>query len=285
MIRLANKRYAAIVVKDSSGRVLVNTAGQFRVVFSFHAGIDGRPNEGSIRIYGLTTGEEQEIKINGDSVQLIAGSDVRNNLVFSGDLISAFSAEVNQQSYVQLSVVDGDSFFSSFVSLSVGAGESVGGVVEKAVRNCTAPIEIGFIAPSAYNVSLARGVALFGCPIDVIRSAAKSLNATSYVRNGMFYLICAEDKLADPVLLGEDELIGVPVVDNWYSMFKAEMDSGLSVGQFVSFSSEYGLGTYRVVSIDGSGDTRDGDWCLNVTSIAQNNSRPAITAVTSNIWR
>lgn len=282
---MSSKRYASIIVKNKNGETLVDTKGEHRVVFAFHAGVDGKPNEGSFRIYGLSDADENAVKIAGETMQLIAGTDERNNLLFSGDVVSAFSAVVDQQAYVQLSAVDGDAFFSGFVSLSIGAGETIGGMVEKAVRGCSEPLEIGFISPSAYKVSLARGQALFGSPMDIIRAAAKSLNATAYVQNGRFYLLCAGDSLSSALQIMEEDLQGVPVVDSWYALFKLRMETGLNVGQFASFAPAYGLGTYRVVSIDGNGDTRDGDWCLNVTAMAQSQDKPAMTALTTNIWR
>lgn len=285
MIPLPTKRFASVIVKNGAGATILDTGGENRVVFSFHTGMDGKPNEGNIRIYGLDDADEQNVMLSGVNIQLIAGSETRNSLVFSGDLISAFSEEVDQQKYIQISAADGDSFYSSYIGVSVGAGETIGGLVEKVISRCSVPIEAGFITSTAYKTALARGVSVLGSPVDVVKAAARSLNATMFVLNGMLYLICDNDKISDPVIMNDQDLIGIPVVDNWYSMFKVQIDSALSIGQFVVFSSEYGRGVFRVVSVDGIGDTRDGEWCLKITSISQNQNRPSMTAVTSNIWR
>lgn len=281
-----NSRYAAVTVFDQNGDRILDTEGANRVVFSFCKRIDGRANECAIRIYNLAEDEAGAVTAHAFRALLDAGSDDHHGGVFSGDVVQCFSARENEQRYVSLSVVDGDGFFGSYIRLSLGAGTSLGALVETVAAACSSPVGIGYITPKAYKVALARGVALLGSPVDAIRSVAKTLNATFCVDSGLLYLFCADDRISEPVTIGsEDGMLGVPSRDNWYAFFRHDIDAGFSVGQFVTFAKEYGGGTFRVVEIDGSGDTKDGDWALHVTGLAQTGENPNVTSVTENIWR
>ena len=286
VIRLTNKRYAAVTVFNQSGERILETEGANRVVFWFRKSVDERANEGNIRIYNLADDEIGAVNAHAFRVLLDAGTDDRHGCILSGDVVHCFSAHENQQSYVSLSVVDGDGFYSSYVRISLGAQAWLGSLVEKAVAECSSPIGVGYITRAAYQTSLVRGVAILGSPVDVIRNVAKTLNATFYVDNSLLYLFCANDRISEPVTIGnEDGILGIPSRDNWYAFFRNDIDAGISIGQFVTFAKEYGGGTFRVVEIDGSGDTKDGDWALNVTALAQAGENPNVTSVTKNIWR
>ena len=44
-------------------------------------------------------------------------------------------------------------------------------------------------------------------------------------------------------------------------------------------------GAFRIVSVDIIGDTRDGEWRMNVWALRQEQDSPSMTALTRNIWR
>lgn len=276
-----------MIALDDKGGVLVETDGRNRVAFDFRCGIEGGANDGTIKIYHLSDSEETAIKRGATKILLLAGSDAENGEVFAGEPVDAFSVQSESSRYLHLSLIDGDAFFSSYISMSIGAGESLGGLVEKCAARCSAPLEIGFVSPSAYRVKLPRGAVLFGSPVDIIKSAARSLNAAFYVMKGRLYMIGAGDvpNGAEIRVDQESGLIGVPVVDHWYASFRHDVNSALSLGRPVSIDPETGGGHYRIVSIRGEGDTKEGEWGLSVLAIGQSGAGPNITAVTGNIWR
>lgn len=284
--QMPNKRYAQVIVRDANGATVLETSGDKRINFGYHSGIDGRAGEGHIRIYGIQDDDAGAVIAGGSTVQLIAGSDTRYGTVFVGDIVEPFLAHENESRCLQISAVDGDGFFSSYVNMALGAGESIGGMLEKCVSRCSSPLGIGFISPAAYKVSLARGIAILGSPVDAIKAAAKSLNATFFVRNRLFYLLCGNDYISVPSEMSEESgMIGIPIRDNYYVSFRHDIDSGLVPGGFITFDSSYGLGKYRIASVDGIGDTLDGEWHMQIMAIAQSGDSPNITAVTNNIWR
>lgn len=276
-----------MVAEDSGGKILVETEGYNRVIFDFHCAVDGNANNGVIRVYNMSDGEESAIKRGAKNIRLIAGSEAENGEVFSGELVDAFSVQDGTERYLRMSVVDGDSFYSAYVAASVGAGESLGGLAEKCISLCSSPLAIGYISPSAYRLKLPRGAVLFGSPMDVLKSVAKSLNAVYYVLKGRFYLVAPADNPSGSEIRANEQsgMIGVPVMDSWYASFFHDISSGFSLGRFVSFDAEYGSGLYRIVSINGMGDTKEGEWALSVMAIGQSGSIPNITALTDNIWR
>lgn len=277
-------RYAAVTVADSNGSTVFRAETPYRISFSFHNGMDGNAGEAHIRVFGVSDSDAYAVVNKGAAVALTAGNEISRGLVFSGDLIEANYIQADQKSYLELSSVDGDRFFSSYIKRAIGGGESLGGLVEKVVKGCSSPVDIGLISAAAYMTSLPRGIAAMCSPIDVIKSVARTLNAAYYVYQGRFYLLCANDAVTSPLTLDYDGgIIGVPTFDTYYAFFRHDIVSGIVVGQFVTFPSHYGV--YRIAAIDGSGDTLEGPWALHITAIAQDGSTPKMTAVTSNIWR
>lgn len=278
------EKRATVSVDDSLGTTIYETESS-RVTFSFHTGMDGRAGEGQVKVYGLTDNDAATIIQYGKALRLSAGDDDLTGLIFQGDIVDAFFGRTDQQQYIVVSLVDGDAFYSSYINLSVGAGESLGGLVEKCAAKGSAPLGIGFISPEAYKVRLARGTAILGCPLDTIKQIARSLNAAWYIQKGLFYLLRAEDSVQDAVTIRADDILGVPVTDNWHASFRHTLPCSLNVGQFFSLPADNGGGTYRVVSMDGIGDSKDGNWEMQITGMAQTGTLPNMSAETQNIWR
>lgn len=277
-------RYASVVITDAYGEAVFQADPPYRISFSFHNGMDGDAGEASIRVYGLDESDAYAVINKGVAVALSAGNEVLHGTIFTGDLIDAVYMRANQESYLSLSAVDGDGFYSSYVLTAIGSGESLGGMLEKVVRGCSSPVDIGFISPSAYKTSLPRGISAACSPVDLIKAAARSLNAAQYVYQSRFYLVCPDDSITSPLVLDyENGIIGVPSFDNYYALFQHDVDSALMVGRFIMFPND--PTRYRIATIDGSGDTKEGPWELNITAIAQDGSTPKMTAVTDNIWR
>ena len=280
-------RYASVVALDAGGAVLAETGGYYRVGFDFLTRIGDSAHECSIRIYNLPEGMEAKIKRGAKAARLIAGSKEKHGEVFFGEVVDAFSVKVDTYSYLQLALMDGDSFYSSYIAASIGAGESLGRVAETCVQSCSSPLEIGYIPAKAYGVKLPRGTVLFGSPADALASVAKSLDAVYYVLKGRFYMIGIQDNPFGGIMYMDQDngLLSVLTMDQWYASFCNDINSALTIGRLVSFDLKNGGGHYRVASVHGEGDTKDGNWRLLVTAMGQSGSAPSMAAVTNNVWR
>lgn len=288
VILLANSvdRYASVQAIDTDGKIIYASDGN-RVHFEFSVSMDERANECTIRVYNVTDHEIYSVLHGAKYISLIAGDADNYGEVFRGELIDGFQAQSDTEQYLQISVVDGDSFYTAFINQSVVSGETIGGIVEKCVKRCSSPCDVGFITPDAYAAKLARGAALFGSPVNICKSAARALNAAFYVFKGRIYIVSANDPVSDKHIVIDESsgLIGVPSVDNWYAFFRHEINSWLIPGKIIEIQTDMIRTNYRIVSVFCSGDTDAGDWYMNVMAIGQSGDNINITAVSKNIWR
>ena len=143
-------------------------------------------------------------------------------------------------------------------------------------------------SPSASAIRLPRGCSLFGSTIDVIENVAKAINAAWYINDEMLYILTDSDmKNGNAFTVDvEDDLVGVPVMDAWTCAFSHVIDSRVILGTTCTFDdAETAVGVFRIVTLDIIGDTRDGEWRMNVWALRQDNNTPTMTALTRNIWR
>lgn len=287
MSSAANTRYSAVRVLDANGRVILNTGGQYRVVFESEASMRDSPNEGAICIYGLSDSDNQGIVMSGARVELYAGEDAACGMIFSGEIVDVGVLNENQVTVAIISVVDGDAFYTASIVRSFKSGASLGGIIEDCARYCTSPVDIGHIMQEAYAIKLPRGVATMGSPMDKIREISKTLNASAYILGGRLYVMGLADKMSGAaiVISQANGLIGIPSRDSYYVSFQHDIRSALSVGGMVRFDAEAGGGLYRIMSIVSNGDTKEGPWRMTISGLAQGGTMPAMTAETTNIWR
>ena len=84
----------------------------------------------------------------------------------------------------------------------------------------------------------------------------------------------------------ETDLVGSPVADAWSCTFSHRIDSRVILGARCVFDdAETVIGVFRIVAVDIIGDTRDGEWRMNVWSLRQDEKGAAMNAMTRNIWR
>ena len=112
-------RYTSVIALDSGGNVLVDTKGLYRVYFDFSVNVGSVAHECVILIYNLPEDAETRIKRGAKKVRLIAGSEAKNGEIFVGELVDAIPVQHETVNYLQMTLIDGDSFSASYVSMDL----------------------------------------------------------------------------------------------------------------------------------------------------------------------
>lgn len=282
------QRYAKLTAFGTDGSVLYESDPGLRIRFEISKSVKASPNHCSVMVYGVAKDDAEAIIIRTSRIELVAGDNQDTaGPIFRGAVVDGYYKD-NESPYMELTALDGDSFYGSWISQSIGAGETLAGLVRKAAAYCSSPIAIGGISPSASAIRLPRGCSLFGSTIDVIENVAKAINAAWYINDEMLYILTDSDmKNGNAFTVDvEDDLVGVPVMDAWTCAFSHVIDSRVILGTTCTFDdAETAVGVFRIVTLDIIGDTRDGEWRMNVWALRQDNNTPTMTALTRNIWR
>ena len=280
-------RYAKLTVWDDKGNTVFETVEGQRVTFELRKDVKSYCNMLGIRVFGMEKDDAEPVLTHGSNVQLEAGDGSMHGVIFRGSLIDGFFSN-GDTPYMQLECLDGDAFYNSYVSLSVGKGEALSNIAATCAERCSSPVSVGRISKAATQIRLPRGCVLFGQTSDIMDSLAKQINGVWYVSDERVYLLTEDDMQVGSVLdIDADyDLVGVPIVDAWSITFGHHIDSRIVIGSVVRFSQQdVANGSFRVVSLSAVGDNYEGDWKMTVYALRQDGNSPSMTAATTNIWR
>lgn len=279
-------RYAKLTVWDGKGNLVFETEVGQRLRFELRKDVKSYCNTLGVRVFGMDRDDSDSVLTHGYKVELDAGNDAAHGVIFRGNIIDGFYSN-GDSPFMQLECLDGDSFYNSYVSLSIGRGEALSNIAVTCAERCSSPITVGRISPAASDIRLPRGCALFGQTSDIMDSLAKQINGVWYVNDDRVYLLTENDMQVGSVIeIDEDDLVGVPVMDAWSVTFGHHIDSRIVIGSAVLFNQQdMAYGSFRVVSLSAVGDNFEGDWKMNVYALRQDGGSPAMTAATTNIWR
>lgn len=280
-------RYAKLTAWDEKGNSVLETVEDQRVQFEMKKDVKSYCNMLSVRVYGLERSDAEPALTLGNEIQLEAGTKAFHGVIFRGNLIDGFFAN-GDTPYLQLECLDGDSFYNGYISMAVGAGESLANIAVLCAQRSSSPLTVGRISKYATQIRLPRGCVLFGQTADIMDSLAKQINGVWYVNDERLYLLTEDEMQVGSVIDidADDDLVGVPVVDAWSVSFGHHIDSRIALGSTVRFDrKDVAFGQFRVVSLSAVGDTYDGGWKMTVYALRQDGNSPSMSAATHNIWR
>jgi len=279
-------RYAKLSVWDDKENSVFESEDGQRIHFEFRKDVKSYCNSMAVRVYGMSKEDSEPVLTHGFSVELEAGDNAYHGVMFRGNIIDGFYFN-GDTPYLQVNCLDGDAFYNSYVSMSVGKGELLSNIAAMCAQRCSSPVTVGRISTAASKVRLPRGCVLFGQTSDIMDSLAKQINGVWYVNDERLYLLTEDDmQVGSQIRVDSEDLVGVPIVDAWSATFGHHIDSRLLVGSSVSFDSEdTTYGVYRIVSMSAVGDNYEGDWKLTAYALKQDGKSPSMTAATTNIWR
>ena len=290
-------RKCSLVVAGASGDGL--DLSSLRIVFKTKKSDAQTPNTAEIRVYNLS--EETALKIRKEfqTVTLQAGYEGNYGVIFTGNIKQVrFGRESGTDTYIDIAAGDGDDAYNfAIVNTTLAAGAkqsdqinaSAGAMASKGVGK-------GYIGDTG-GQGLPRGKVMYGMARDYLRQSAAASDTSWSVQDGKLQVVSLTGTLPNQAIAlnAKSGLVGTPEQTNDGIKAKCLLNPLLKIGGKVQINekdvAEAKLpdtdkkadankpasiaddGTYRVLTIEHSGDTRGNDWyseivCLDVDATA-----------------
>ncbi len=300
-----------LVVKNQQvGRALAqadSSEPDLRFRFRTHQQDAESPNHAEVRVYNLSEDTVREIRREYDSVVLQAG--YRNGsigTIFAGTIKQfRIGRESNVDSYLDLLVSDGDVGYNfGVIASTLAAGQTLSDVVSAAAKAMGLALDEQNLPTDLSGAQLIRGKVLFAMGRDVLRDAARSIDATWSISNGEVQLVPLSGYLPGEAveLNALTGMIGIPELTDQGVRARALLNPKLRVGGLVRINngdivqlfqrtasdptrfdafrvqvlpSLSADGLYRIYAVEHSGDTRGQEWYSDLVALAVNSNEVA----------
>lgn len=299
----ANLQYLRKCVLIVSGR---NVGGldlsELRIKFSIKRSDSATPNTADIRVYNLS--EQTAIRIRKEFTQVVleAGYEGNSGVIFQGNIKQVIlGRESATDTFIDIIAGDGDQAYNfSIVRASIAKGSSLQDQVQAAVDSMGPKgVTSGYIGPLPEN-KLPRGKVMYGNARNYLRTAAKTADSTWSIQNEKVTFVPKTSYAPGIriVISATTGMIGTPQQTNEGVNVKTLLNPNIQVSGRIYLDSSSILqqklnldqiaaakgdvhkinsqlppalnsdGSYYVLVLQHSGDTRGTDWytsmvCLN----------------------
>lgn len=285
--KLFGRKYRVMVFDKNGDGIDVS---ELHVIFDLTKTITLDNSVSIVTIYNLNAYTEGKLIENAQRVTIEAGYEGNCGLLFDGDVIQPIRYKENGTDYrLDLISLDGDRFKNQgFSAFTMTRGQTKRQVIEQLSNTAQNPAKLGSISDSYNNSKYIRGKVVFGMAKDYLKQLAKTEDAQFYMENGAINLVSLSDYSEDEIIKLDSTsgLIGSPQQTEDGVTFKClinprlkinksvNIDNSLVIERQYSDGSEQGRildqdGTYRVISIHISGDTRGQDWYMDCTAVSR----------------
>lgn len=299
---------------DITGRDL----SQLQFSFFVRASDVDTPNTLVVKIYNLSSQTEAEITSQYTQISLAVGYEGTPLSVIFVGTIKAFrkGKESSVDKFLEISAADGDIGYSyGFLSATLASGAMQSQVAKVAAYHMQVELDkTGLTLIETGGLVYPRGKVLFGLARAKLGDVASTLNARWSIQSGIVKIVPVTSYLPGTVVVlnSETGMIGIPEsTDNGVEVecllnpllqvgYRVQIDSNAIVQlsttaaeaaantgiNFPSYTShifpatvQHGLGIYRIIVVESSGDTRGQDWTSHLVCLAIDPSSPPATAV------
>lgn len=277
-----------IMVFDENGEGI--DVSEMHVIFALSKTITLDNSVSIVTIYNLNADTEGKLVEKAHRITIEAGYEGNCGLIFDGDIIQPIRYKENGTDYrLDLISMDGDRFLNQgFSAFTMTRGQTKRQVVEQIANTAKNPAKLGSISDSYNGTKYIRGKVVFGMAKDYLKQLATTEDSYFYMENGTVNLVSLSDYPEDEIIKLDSTsgLIGSPQQTEDGVTFKClinprikinktvNIDNSLIVERQYSDGSEQGRildqdGTYRIISMNYSGDTRGQDWYIDCTAVSR----------------
>ena len=245
-----------------------------------------QPNTADIRLYNLADARRKAIEAAAQPfpasvgppvkpgeprgtytpVSIVAGYVGSTEEIFFGEMRTAQTVIDGPDTVLEMTTGDGDTAtILSRISFSFGAGINAYVVAQKLCSSMG--LGVGNIATVAAQLrsspAYKSGVVLKGNPMHHLVDLAKSCGLEVSVHKGVAQWQVLGQPLGGQayVISADTGMIGSPSVDTAGNLnFECLLIPGIKPGASVQMQATYVTGTYRIISVETTGDTSGNDW-------------------------
>lgn len=285
--RLQYRRRCDLVIASDSGEGL--NVSPLRISFSVKKSDAQTPNEATIRIHNLAGDTAKRLKQEFTRVLLQAGYDSNYGTIFNGTIKQLTFGKQGADTFVDIEAADGDEAINfAVVSTTLAAGSTQ----RQQIAACSTAmagmgVQEGYIGGNLADQRLPRGKVMYGNARDYLRSSAQSTGTTWSVQDGKLQFVPLGGLLPSQavVLNSKTGLLGAPRQDIDGLTADCLLNPLLQIGGLVKIDEAavvgkdkphltYADGTYRLLTVEHTGDTRGNEWrsgitCLDVDASAK----------------
>ena len=287
-------RKCSLIVADSSGNGL--DLSRLRVSFEITKNDASTPNSASIKVFNLSDTTANKVRSEFTTVTLSAGYEGSSGVIFDGTIRQTRLGRENVvDTYIDISAADGDQAHNfAYVNTTLAAGATQATQLNAAIAPMSEyGVTPGYIGPTTED-KLPRGKPMYGLSRKYLRQSSKSANSTWSIQDRKVNVIPMTGVLPHKVtvLTPSTGLIGTPEQTEGGIEIKCLINPDLRVGCLVQLppgviaegstpepsktdttapkplSPLAPDGTYRILTVGYSGDTRGNDWYANLVCIS-----------------
>jgi hypothetical protein len=248
-----------------------------RIKFKVERSLTKNPNQADLRIYNLAEATRVDLETKPLAVQITAGYDGENHLLFDGDLRFGMS-ELNDATWESLlQLGDGDRTYANarVASRSYRPGTTVRTILTDVARSAGAVLPKRLGQDPLLDTPYDAGYAAHGFVRDQLDNLLASYGYQWSIQNGQLEVL-RDDQVAgaDAILIDKDHgMIGTPKFGSPprsgkppHMTVSKQLDTGIFPGCTVSLKSRDKSGLFRAERVRHIGDNKIGnmDWRTEV---------------------
>jgi hypothetical protein len=206
------KRHIQVVI-GKAGRGL--EVKDLRITFEVNKTSDPIPNYAIIRIYNLSPDNEAKIKDEYDEVILNAGYTGAMQVLFRGNITSAFRYRDKNDYIMEIQAGDGDKDFrQSIMHETLAAGTSTNQLVDRAVGTFKGGTRKGVVQVT--EKARIRGKVISGNTRDVLNDVARETGANWSIQDGQLTIVSTNGVLPGQavVIRANTGMLGAPEIND-----------------------------------------------------------------------
>jgi hypothetical protein len=231
----------------------------------------GRPGRATVVLWNLSRPSRDALAQSHDArVELLAGYDVEQHLIFAGLVRGATSTRDGAEWRTELRCLDGAGALTRRVSFAARSDRSIGEVLEA----CAVALGVGIgNAREAFAAAgllaggrAVRSAVLAGSAAAELEGLCVSAGLEWSIQDGVLQVSLEGDSSERSALLlsASSGLVGSPQVSRHGVEFDALMVPGLRPGALVQLEAANGSGTYRCRGVRYVGSTSGDSWGCHV---------------------
>jgi hypothetical protein len=244
-----------------------------KFTWSVSRDLSKHPNQCDIQIINLAPSTRAAMKTKPLTVDLYAGYDGVTRLIFSGDVIDAYSKQEGPDRVTVLQVGDGSRAYArSRVNRSYKRGTSVKTLIKDAARSMGQALPKNVDLNPELNAQIESGVSLSGATRDELTRLLSPYGYDWSFQNGRIQMLRDEDNRKDTFVI--DESCGMLDSPKFGHPPKNGKSPNMEIrtllypelvpGGRAEVRSEETNGLYKIVKVKHSGDTFGDEWFTDV---------------------
>lgn len=253
-----------IVGKDGTGISI----SKLRISFDIMKTSGKEPNTAKIEVYNLSPEKQNQIIEEWQDVQLMAGYEGFERMIFQGQIRSAIPRVDSVDRILTIECGDGDrQVFRGFVNKTLEKGCTASDVISECK---SAMFDIGTAHADELKATYSRGKVLSGRASDIMTEQCNANDAQWSIQDGEMIILQSGNVIPNAVWLINDStgMLGSPEPTTAGVKVKSLLNPAYLIGGLAKIESAVFSGGIRIETMTHRGDTHGDDWVSELDGLS-----------------